>query len=102
MKRNALIISIFIIFSANADNKRLKRELDFILGKQEKAPIIPKVITYDNWKNSKKKVETDEDGMIIDSTSTSLAAPVRKKKKVIINLQNKKDKSFKGTRKRSR
>jgi hypothetical protein len=102
MERIALILSLLFMTEIYAEGSRLSRELNFILGKQEKAPIVPKVVTYESWKGVSPKKEND--GMIVDETSTALAAPVRENKKVIINLGEPapKKQGFVGPRKRSR
>ena len=105
MERIAFIILILISYPVLGSENRAQRELDFILGKQEKAPVVPKVVTYETWKNGEQKL--DADGMIVDSTSTALAAPIRTnkdRKKIYINLndENNGQKTFKSPRKRSR
>lgn len=104
MERIALFVLILMInCPTSADDSRLNRELDFILGIEKKAPPTPKIVTYEDWKGEKGKL--DSDGMIVDETSTALAAPKRKgsEEKIIIQLNKKEEPTpFKTPRRRSR
>jgi hypothetical protein len=112
MERIALILFTFWILPSPASDidLRLNRELNFILGRDQNntPPPTSKVFTYEDWKGDrgKTKMKTDQDGMIVDSTNTSLAAPVRDSRKVIINLnedtESNDSSQFKTPRKRSR
>ena len=104
------ILCFFIILKPifaieSNEQSRLQKELNFILKKENKAPPTQQVFTYEQWQGERNS------DLITDSTSTSLAAPIRDKKKenktIIVPLDENsitedQGKQFHPTRKRSR